>query len=113
LNRRRGGTRQRLTVGHSEKQVRFLPDSFLASGFKREITMDIETRVTLTLAIRRYLRAAERFEEAQKEFSESCANIRFVIRESPIRAAVNIDHKMMIFECDTEKNFSVEPIDLL
>ena len=38
--------------------------------------MNIEQRVTVSLALQRYLRAVERFEAASNEFNESCQAIR-------------------------------------
>ena len=37
---------------------------------------DIETRVNISLAVGRYLRAMDRFEAANKEFNEACSSLR-------------------------------------
>ncbi len=46
--------------------------------------MNIEQRVTVSLALQRYLRAVERFEAASNEFNESCQTI---VRHFLVKAA--------------------------
>ena len=72
-------------------------------------TMDIEQRVTASLALQRYLRSVERFEAASKEFNESCQTIRQALpRDS--RFVANISHQHYLVTSDREGNFEVEQI---
>lgn len=74
--------------------------------------VDIETRVTVSLALQRYLRAVERFEAASNEFDESCQTVRQALpRES--RFVANIMHQHYLVTSDREGNFEVEQIDTL
>jgi hypothetical protein len=52
----------------------------------------IETRVAVSLAIGRYLRAADRFEAASREFNESCDCVRSQLVE-PSRFIAKVDYK--------------------
>ena len=72
--------------------------------------MDIEQRITISLALQRYLRAVERFEAASNEFNESCQTIRQTLpRES--RFVANIMHEHYLVTSDNEGNFEVEQVD--
>jgi|GEM_PF-1499399 len=63
--------------------------------------MNIEQRVTVSLALQRYLRAVERFEAASNEFNESCQTIRQALpRES--RFVANISHQHYLVTSDNE-----------
>ena len=74
--------------------------------------MDIETRVSVSLAVQRYLRAAERFESASLEFNEACQGLRKVLpRESHFVA--NVMHQHYVVTCDHEGNFNIDQIDTL
>jgi hypothetical protein len=73
-------------------------------------TMNIDQRVTVSLALQRYLRAVERFEAASNEFNESCQTIRQALpRES--RFVANISHQHYLVTSDNEGNFEVESVD--
>ena len=73
-------------------------------------TMNIDQRVTVSLALQRYLRAVERFEAASNEFNESCQTIRQTLpRES--RFVANISHQHYLVTSDNEGNFEVEQVD--
>lgn len=56
-----------------------LPDSKGHGATMNDLTMDIETRVNLSLAVNRYLRAKDRFEQASDEFNKACSEIRKTI----------------------------------
>lgn len=74
--------------------------------------MDIQTRVAVSLAIGRYLRAADRFEAASLEFNESCQSLRKTLpRESHFVA--NVTHQHYVVTCDHEGNFDINQIDTL
>ncbi|AMV35288.1 hypothetical protein VN12_24395 [Pirellula sp. SH-Sr6A] len=73
-------------------------------------SMDIQQRITFSLALQQYLRAVEGFEAASHEFNESCQAIREAIpRDS--RFVANIQHQHYLVTSDNEGNFEVEPID--
>ena len=73
---------------------------------------DIETRVAISLAIGRYLRAADRFEAASKEFNDSCAALRNQMVE-PSRFVAKVDFKHYLVTSDQERNFEVEELELI
>lgn len=76
------------------------------------MNLSIESRVSTTLAIRRYLRAAEKFNEASKEFVGSCKDLRKKL-ENKERFVVQIDFKWYIVESDQDGNFDIQPVDSL
>ena len=64
--------------------------------------MNIDQRVTISLALQRYLRAVERFEAASNEFNESCQAIRQALpRES--RFVANISHQHFLVTSDSRR----------
>ncbi len=73
---------------------------------------DIETRIIVSLAVGRYLRAVDRFEAASKEFNESCSALRNQLVE-PSRFITKIDFKHYLVTSDLERNFEVEEIELI
>lgn len=70
---------------------------------------DIESRVNISLAVGRYLRAVDRFEAASKEFNESCSELRNQLVE-PSRFVIRIDFKHYLVTSDQLRNFEVEQI---
>ena len=73
---------------------------------------DIETRVNLSRALARYLRAVDRFEAATKEFNESCSVLRNQLVE-PSRFVTQIDFQHYLVTSDQERNFEVEELELI
>jgi hypothetical protein len=71
--------------------------------------MDIETRVTVSLAIQRYLRAAERFESANEDFMAACNAMRETLPKDS-RFIANINHKHHLVTVDAIGGFHVEEI---
>ena len=74
--------------------------------------MDIEQRVTVSLAISRYLRAVERFESASSDFNEACHHARSVFPKST-RFIANVDHKHWLITIGESGDFEVEPVDIV
>ena len=72
--------------------------------------MNIEQRVTVSLAVQRYLRAAERFDAASKEFTETCQTLRQALPRKS-RFVANISHQHYLVTSDREGNFEVESVD--
>ena len=73
---------------------------------------DIETRVAISLAVGRYLRAVDRFEAATKEFNEACSSLRSQLAQ-PSRFVTKIDFKHYLVTSDHERNFEVEELELI
>lgn len=71
--------------------------------------LDIEKRVGLSLAVGRYLRSAERFNEASREFTGACRSLRKRLG-SEQRFVVQVDWKHYLVTSDRDGNFDVEPI---
>ena len=72
--------------------------------------MDIEQRITISLALQKYLRAVEGFEAASNEFNDSCQAIRNAIPPDS-RFVANISHQHYLVTSDNEGNFEVESVD--
>jgi hypothetical protein len=79
---------------------------------KEAMLMDIETRVATSLAVNRYLRAAERFEAASLEFNEACQSLRSVLPK-PCEFVVNVNHSHHVVTSDDQGNFEIKAIDVL
>lgn len=72
--------------------------------------MDIDQRLSVSLALQRYLRALDRFELADKELNECCQTIRQTL-PSDSRFVANILHKHYLVTTDRDGNFEVEQVD--
>lgn len=73
------------------------------------ISLDIERRVAISLAVGRYLRSANRFNEASRDFTSSCKALRKQLGASQ-RFVVQVDFKHYLVTSDRDGNFDIEPI---
>lgn len=73
------------------------------------ISSDIERRVAISLAVGRYLRSADRFNEASREFSGACKTLRKQL-DANQRFVVQVDFKHYLVTADRDGNFDVEHI---
>jgi hypothetical protein len=73
-------------------------------------SMEINQRVTLSLALQRYVAAADRFEQASREFNEACSQVRTNM-QSPMRFVAHIAYQHYIVTSDGEGNFDVDKIE--
>ncbi|XZE56688.1 hypothetical protein SH139x_002813 [Planctomycetaceae bacterium SH139] len=73
------------------------------------VTIDIERRVAISLAVGRYLRSADRFNEASKEFTGACKSLRQRLGTEQ-RFVVQLDFKHYLVTSDRDGNFDVEHI---
>lgn len=76
------------------------------------LELDIERRVALSLAVGRYLRSAERFNDASREFTGACQSLRKQLGTEQ-RFVVQIDFKHYLVTSDRDGNFDVEQITSL
>jgi hypothetical protein len=74
--------------------------------------LDIEARVAISIAAGRYLRAVQRFESANQDFSDACQSLRAALPKSS-RFVANIEHKHYLLTTDAEGNFEVEELDTI
>ena len=74
--------------------------------------LDIERRVALSLAVGRYLRSADRFNEASREFTGACKALRKQLG-SEQRFVVQVDFKHYLVTSGRDGNFDVEAIQSL
>jgi predicted class III extradiol MEMO1 family dioxygenase len=74
--------------------------------------LDIERRVSISLAVGRYLRAADRFQEVSREFTGACKTLRKQLG-SDQRFVVQVDFKHYLVTSDSAGNFDVEAIQTL
>lgn len=76
------------------------------------IAPSVDERVSLAVAVRRYLQASDRFHSASKDFDEACHELRQqASRDS--RYVVRIDYRHWLLEIDSQGNFEIEEIELL
>ncbi|QDT60601.1 hypothetical protein SV7mr_31250 [Stieleria bergensis] len=71
--------------------------------------LDIERRVAISLAVGRYLRSADRFNEASREFTGACKSLRKQLGNEQ-RFVVQVDWKHYLVTSDRDGNFDIEPI---
>lgn len=76
-----------------------------------QVRKSIEERIATTLKISAYIRAAEKFEQASKDFAEACAEIRNNLQ--PSRFVTKVDYKSYLVTIEENKDFKVEPIEML
>ncbi|MCC9656373.1 hypothetical protein [Rhodopirellula halodulae] len=74
--------------------------------------LDIERRVALSLAVGRYLRSADRFNEASRDFTGACKSLRKQLGTSQ-RFVAQIDFKHYLVSSDRDGNFDIEAIPTL
>ena len=74
--------------------------------------LDIERRVALSLAVGRYLRSADRFNEASRDFTGSCKSLRKQLGTNQ-RFGAQIDFKHYLVTSDRDGNFDIEAIPTL
>jgi len=74
--------------------------------------MDIEQRVSTHLSVSRYLRSSERFNEASKEFTAACKDLRGRVGTNN-RFVVQIEFKHYLVTSDRVGNFDVQEIQSL
>lgn len=83
-------------------------------SLKREpmTTLDIERRVGISLAVGRYLRSADRFNEASSDFTGACKSLRTQLGVNQ-RFVAQVDFKHYLVTSDRDGNFDVEAIPTL
>ena len=74
--------------------------------------LDIERRVAISLAVGRYLRSADRFNDASKDFTGACKSLRKQLGREQ-RFVVQVDFKHYLVTSDRDGNFNIEPITSL
>ncbi len=73
------------------------------------VTIGIERRVAISLAVGRYLRSSDRFNEASKDFTGACKSLRLQLGTEQ-RFIVQVDFKHYLVTSDRDGNFDVEHI---
>jgi hypothetical protein len=74
--------------------------------------INIEQRVTISLALQRYLNAVDRFETASNEFNESCLAMRNALPQD-CRFIANTSLRHYLVTSDREGNFEVEQVETI
>lgn len=74
--------------------------------------LDIERRVALSLAVGRYLRSADRFNEVSRDFTGACKSLRKQLGTNQ-RFVAQIDFKHYLVTSDRDGNFDIEAIPTL
>ena len=74
--------------------------------------LDIDRRVAISLAVSRYLRSADRFNEASRDFTGSCKSLRKQLG-SDQRFVVQVDFRHYLATSDRDGNFDIEHIQSL
>jgi len=78
----------------------------------QNLATDIERRVSISLAVGRYLRIQDRFNEISKEFTGACKSLRKQLG-SEQRFVVQVDFRHYLVTSDSDGNFEIEPIQSL
>ncbi len=73
---------------------------------------DIESRVNLSLTVGRYLRSADRFNEASRDFTSNCKSLRKQLGANQ-RFVVQVNFKHYLVTSDGDGNFDIEAIESL
>ncbi len=76
------------------------------------VSLDIDRRVSISLAVGRYLRSADRFNDASREFTGACKSLRTHLGTDQ-RFVVQVDFKHYLVTSDRDGNFEVEPVQSL
>ncbi|HAC91240.1 MAG TPA: hypothetical protein DCF63_11520 [Planctomycetaceae bacterium] len=74
--------------------------------------MNIEQRVTISLALQRYLNAVDRFETASNEFNAACLAMRNTLPQC-CRFIANSSLSHYLVNSDHEGNFEVEQVETI
>lgn len=72
----------------------------------------IEERVSISLAVGRYLQMHDRFQTASSEYSGACKNLRERLGASQ-RYIVQVDHKHYLVTSDKDGNFEVDRVEAI
>ena len=76
------------------------------------IASNIDKRVSLALAVRRYQRACEGYEQATAEFEDACQTVRAHFQKNA-RYVICIDYRHWLIETDSKGDFVIEEIEVL
>ena len=74
--------------------------------------LDIDRRIQLSLAVERYLRSSDRFHEASREFTESCAWLRKQLGPN-VKFVHEVEFRLYLVTSDKESNFDVTRVERL
>ncbi|QDV62497.1 hypothetical protein [Crateriforma conspicua] len=77
-----------------------------------EQALDIDRRVRLSIAVGRYVRSANRFNEVSREFTEACDSLRKQLGHGQ-RFVTQADFKHYLVSSDRAGNLNVETIESL
>lgn len=87
------------------------PESYSATlESETDLKFSIDDRVAIAIAVGNYLRALELFEQAERDFHDSCAKMRNVLKFEG-RFVCNSNHQMHLITTDGDGSFSVEKIE--
>ncbi|WP_168565123.1 hypothetical protein [Crateriforma spongiae] len=71
--------------------------------------LGLDRRVGISLAVGRYLRSAERFNDASRDFTGACRSLRKQLGPDQ-RFVVQIDFKYYLVTSDRDGNFDIEHV---
>lgn len=71
--------------------------------------LDIERRVAISLAVGRYVRSEETFNDASRDFTAACRSLRKQLGRDQ-RFVVQVDFQHYLVTSDRDGNFNVEKI---
>ena len=74
--------------------------------------LDIDTRINISLAVGKYLRAVDSFDMASQAMTKACSELREQL-DGPTRFVVQAEYRHYLVTCDSEGNFEVEQIESL
>ena len=77
-----------------------------------DLTTDIERRVSTHIAVARYLRSSRKFDEANREFIESCKSLRQELGPNA-KFVVQVDFIYYLVTSDNSGSFDVQEISCI
>jgi hypothetical protein len=80
---------------------------------KEPVRLDINKRVELSLAVSRYLRSVEKFENASDEFNKSCQHLRACLNRAEHRFIAKVDFQHYLVTSNSAGDFDVQKVDSL
>ena len=75
-------------------------------------SMDLDQRVSLSMAFGSYASAEQEFNRSSRRFTEACKSLRKLLPPGK-RLVIRHDYKHFLIETDAEGNFDIEPVESL
>lgn len=88
----------------------FHPEPAITNQREPDTDTDIKQQIEISMAVRGYLKAREKFEQASAEFTQACQRVRAIKRS--MRFVTRIDYKAHLVTIDESGDFEIESIEM-